>query len=302
MLIEVEGDRIAAVALGRRARRRRDAPARADAAGPRERPLARLPPRAARAHAPRRRHVLDLARGHVRGRRAARPRTPTARSPARCSRRWRWPGSPASASSTTCTTAPAASPTTTPNAMGEALIAAAAEAGIRITLLDTCYLAGGFGRRRPRACSSASPTATRTAWAERASALRDAPHARIGAAIHSVRAVPADQLATVADWARERGAPLHVAPVRAARRERGLPRRPRPHARRSCSTSTARSARTAAWCTPPTSPTTTSRCSAAPARSACARPPSATSPTASARPARSRRRLAAVRWAATATP
>ena len=48
------------------------------------------------------------------------------------------------------------------------------------------------------------------AWAERASALQAAPHARIGAAIHSVRAVPADQLATVAAWARERGAPLHV--------------------------------------------------------------------------------------------
>ena len=52
----------------------------------------------------RRRHVLDLARAHVRGRRAARPRAPTSRSPAPSTRRWRWPGSPASASSTTCTT------------------------------------------------------------------------------------------------------------------------------------------------------------------------------------------------------
>src|SRR5205823_1316051 len=32
-----------------------------------------------------------------------------------------------------------------PNAMGEALIAAAADAGIRITLLDTAYLSAGFG-------------------------------------------------------------------------------------------------------------------------------------------------------------
>jgi len=32
-----------------------------------------------------------------------------------------------------------------PNAMGEALAAAAAAAGIRLTLLDTCYLAGGLG-------------------------------------------------------------------------------------------------------------------------------------------------------------
>jgi len=32
-----------------------------------------------------------------------------------------------------------------PNAMGEAVLEAAREAGIRITLLDTCYLAGGVG-------------------------------------------------------------------------------------------------------------------------------------------------------------
>ena len=35
-----------------------------------------------------------------------------------------------------------------PNEMGRALMQAAAEAGIRITLLDTCYLAGGLARRR----------------------------------------------------------------------------------------------------------------------------------------------------------
>ena len=38
-----------------------------------------------------------------------------------------------------------------PNAMGDALIAAAREAGIRITLLDTCYLAGGIGEPLTRA-------------------------------------------------------------------------------------------------------------------------------------------------------
>ena len=32
-----------------------------------------------------------------------------------------------------------------PNALGAAVIAAAGEAGIRITLLDTCYLQGGIG-------------------------------------------------------------------------------------------------------------------------------------------------------------
>jgi len=39
---------------------------------------------------------------------------------------------------------PSGRPYADPNAMGDALIAAAGEAGIRITLLDTCYLAGGL--------------------------------------------------------------------------------------------------------------------------------------------------------------
>ncbi|KPC63741.1 formimidoylglutamate deiminase [Streptomyces chattanoogensis] len=97
-----------------------------------------------------------------------------------------------------------------PNAMGEALIAAAADAGIRITLLDTAYLSSGFGAAPDRHQLRFSD-GTADAWAQRADALEDGrPHARIGAAIHSVRAVPAGQLGTVADWARARRAPLHI--------------------------------------------------------------------------------------------
>ncbi|MFE9257074.1 formimidoylglutamate deiminase [Streptomyces sp. NPDC006879] len=96
-----------------------------------------------------------------------------------------------------------------PNAMGEALIAAAADAGIRITLLDTAYLSAGFGAapepHQLRFCDG-----TAEAWAERVDALKESPHARIGAAVHSVRAVPAGQLPTVAAWAAARRAPLHV--------------------------------------------------------------------------------------------
>ncbi|WP_028661165.1 formimidoylglutamate deiminase [Nocardioides insulae] len=96
-----------------------------------------------------------------------------------------------------------------PNAMTDALVTAAAEAGIRITLLDTCYLTGGPDR------PLAGPQlrfgdGDADSWAARAAAYRTPDHARLGAAIHSVRAVPADQLGTVADWAREREAPLHV--------------------------------------------------------------------------------------------
>lgn len=101
-----------------------------------------------------------------------------------------------------------------PNAMGEALIAAAAEAGIRITLLDTVYLSSGLSNRPggepPNTHQLRFSDGSAEAWAERCSVLKERDHARIGAAIHSVRAVPADQLATVARWAEERRAPLHV--------------------------------------------------------------------------------------------
>lgn len=98
-----------------------------------------------------------------------------------------------------------------PNAMGEALRAAAHDAGIRLTLLDTCYLSGGLGAdgHTPLAPEQRRFTdGTAAAWAERVSLLRGDGATRIGAAIHSVRAVPRDELATVvaadADW------PLHV--------------------------------------------------------------------------------------------
>ncbi|MFJ2888453.1 formimidoylglutamate deiminase [Streptomyces sp. NPDC087305] len=96
-----------------------------------------------------------------------------------------------------------------PNAMGEALIAAASEAGIRITLLDTAYLSSGFGQP-PNRHQLRFSDGSADAWAERSSLLKERDHARIGAAIHSVRAVPARELATVARWAEERRAPLHV--------------------------------------------------------------------------------------------
>jgi formiminoglutamate deiminase len=95
-----------------------------------------------------------------------------------------------------------------PNIMGAALIEAAEQVGVRLTLLDTCYVAGGFGEplHEPQLRFGDGDA---DGWAKRASALEDAPHARIGAAIHSVRAVPADQLGVVADWVRDREVPLH---------------------------------------------------------------------------------------------
>ncbi|MFJ6706935.1 MULTISPECIES: formimidoylglutamate deiminase [unclassified Streptomyces] len=110
--------------------------------------------------------------------------------------------------------APGGTPYADPNAMGEALIAAAADAGIRITLLDTAYLSSAILNEHrgepPNAHQARFSDGSAEAWAERCSLLKERDHARIGAAVHSVRAVPAGQLSTVARWAEERQAPLHV--------------------------------------------------------------------------------------------
>jgi formiminoglutamate deiminase len=95
--------------------------------------------------------------------------------------------------------------------MGEALVAAAADAGVRITLLDTCYLAGGIGVE-PDETQRRFADDDALGWAKRASE-RDrfvGPGVRLGAAIHSVRAVNPDAMTVVAAWADERAAPLHA--------------------------------------------------------------------------------------------
>jgi formiminoglutamate deiminase len=96
-----------------------------------------------------------------------------------------------------------------PNAMGAAVVAAAADAGVRITLLDTCYLRGGPGvELDPVQRRFSDGDAER--WAARANEWCDRPGMRVGAAVHSVRAVDPDSIAVVAAWARDRGAPLHA--------------------------------------------------------------------------------------------
>jgi formiminoglutamate deiminase len=87
------------------------------------------------------------------------------------------------------------------NAMGEAVIQAARDVGIRLTLIDACYLRGGLDSFRD---------ASADAWATRVSELRDDQALRIGAAIHSVRAVDFESAKVVSAWAAQRGAPLHA--------------------------------------------------------------------------------------------
>lgn len=102
---------------------------------------------------------------------------------------------------------PGGRPYSDPNAMGEALIQAARAAGIRLTLLDACYLQGGINQKL---VDTQRRFADRdaTAWAERRASLKGDDFARIGAAIHSIRAVPRDALSAIADIAQ--GHPLHV--------------------------------------------------------------------------------------------
>jgi formiminoglutamate deiminase len=98
-----------------------------------------------------------------------------------------------------------------PNAMSEALAQAAADAGIRLTLLDACYLSGGLeasGHLPLDGVQARFSDGDADAWATRLALLPERAGLRVGAAVHSVRAVPAHQLPSVVQAARDR--PLHV--------------------------------------------------------------------------------------------
>lgn len=110
---------------------------------------------------------------------------------------------------------PGGKPYAEPHAMELALARAATAAGIRLTLLDTLYLAGGIH-------TPLSPEQARfgdadvRAWLERLASLRAeiaqnfAPDmVSVGAALHSVRAVPEPDLAIVAEQL-PAALPLHI--------------------------------------------------------------------------------------------
>jgi formiminoglutamate deiminase len=83
----------------------------------------------------------------------------------------------------------------------EAVMSAAGEVGIRMTLIDACYLHGGLERFHDTDAE---------AWASRVGALRFGDAARPAAAVHSVRAVDPASAAVVVSFANERGWPLHA--------------------------------------------------------------------------------------------
>jgi formiminoglutamate deiminase len=96
-----------------------------------------------------------------------------------------------------------------PNAMSHAIVAAARDAGVRVTLIDACYLEGGIGRAVEGVQLRFSDGSV-DAWAERVASFEPQEDVRMGAAIHSVRAVPPDAMGPIARWALERSLPLHA--------------------------------------------------------------------------------------------
>ena len=106
-----------------------------------------------------------------------------------------------------------------PNAMGLALLAAANDAGLRITLLDTAYLRGGIDGTSPDGYLPISGHQQRFSdgsaekWIERMGDLlgaKNSDRVQIGAAIHSVRALDLPEMTEVGRFTSKHSLPLHV--------------------------------------------------------------------------------------------
>lgn len=98
-----------------------------------------------------------------------------------------------------------------PEGMDDAVVEAARAAGVRLVLLDTCYLRPGFDGGDLDPVQRRFSDGDADHWADRASALAARhPDVDVGAAIHSVRAVDAASMKKVAAWAWERSVPLHL--------------------------------------------------------------------------------------------
>ncbi|MGM0574894.1 MAG: formimidoylglutamate deiminase [Myxococcota bacterium] len=125
---------------------------------------------------------------------------------------------------------PGGRPWDDPVAASRALLRAADQAGIRVTLLWAAYVRGGFDR-------PLEPRQARFRVGDFEDVVRaldgladavDGRRSRLGVAIHSVRAVPRTWLGPLAEEARARGLPLHVhvseqpAEVHACREATGL--------------------------------------------------------------------------------
>lgn len=98
-----------------------------------------------------------------------------------------------------------------PNAMSTAIIEAAKLSGIRLTLLDTCYLRGGFDASLNDVQQRFSDRSV-SLWQARNESLLSlaSTTVRLGAAVHSVRALSFEELREVASWSVQKQYPLHA--------------------------------------------------------------------------------------------
>ncbi|HEX8146080.1 MAG TPA: formimidoylglutamate deiminase [Pyrinomonadaceae bacterium] len=100
-----------------------------------------------------------------------------------------------------------------PNLLALEVVRAARDVGLRVALLRVAYARAGFQKepdpRQRRFIESDPATFVRHAEAL-ARALEGEPHAWLGAAPHSVRAVPVAYLRALRDYARARHLPLHM--------------------------------------------------------------------------------------------
>ncbi len=97
-------------------------------------------------------------------------------------------------------------------AFDELVLEAAREAGIRLVLLETYYRTGGIGRPLEGAQRRFGSPSPERFWEQvgRLAGLADPATQSVGVALHSVRAVPREELGGMAAEARRRGLPLHM--------------------------------------------------------------------------------------------
>lgn len=97
--------------------------------------------------------------------------------------------------------------------LAEAVIRAAKDVGLRICLIRTAYLRGGYQQElEPAQARFADPTVE--AVLQDVDRLRamfcDDPLVTIGLAAHSIRAVPIPEVVALADYAQQHGLPFHM--------------------------------------------------------------------------------------------
>jgi formimidoylglutamate deiminase len=106
---------------------------------------------------------------------------------------------------------PDGTPYAQPEAMSLALIAAARDAGIALTLLPVLYMSGGFDGRAlaPRQCRFGNTVDSYLRLLESLQ-KHESDRLRVGIALHSLRAVPADAMAEVLASPLAQQGPIHI--------------------------------------------------------------------------------------------